>query len=1652
MNQPVDTRKKQMLDRIGKELNRQLPAPRRDLGRHYLAQCFRRVPVDELERQDPATWAAMVAGQLGFLERRPRGEMLLRVWNPVLDADGWESPHTIIELVNDDRPFLVDSAALTVTEMGLGIHLIIHPVVRVERDRKGVLQSVLDKSDAGGGLESVIQLQVDRTTDPAMLRRIEEGLVAALRDVRAAVDDWKPMERRVADTVERMPEWAPGVKKEWMRECRAFLRWLLDDHFIFLGVRDYRFTGKGRNERLERVPGTGLGILRDDARGEASRPAASLAPAARRQSQKRPLIITKTNARSTVHRAGYLDYLGVLMIDAEGNTIGERRFLGLFTSTAYFEDAMQTPMVRVRARNIMRGSGLVEGSHAWKSMVHILQTLPRDELFQATSAQLREIAEGVLDLQERKLTRLFVRRERYGRFYSCLVYLPRERFNTENRERIQQILSRALKGERLDYNVSVSESRLARLQVTVRPRSSEEIEVDVAALERKIADAVRSWRDELRQILVDKHGEEAGLEFCERFGRAFPEAYKEDVSPWVAAFDVVNAAAVDRGEDLRISLYRPRTRRGGILRFKLFRKQRPIPLSHVLPILENLGLHIVNERPYELRLPGDASLWIQDFDMAPERGGEVDLDAVRALVEEAFRRVLAGEADNDGFNRLVIGSQMNWRQVMALRAYCKYLQQANIPFSTNYMAESVGRHPGMSRILIELFEAKFDPARENESRARREQAQKGLRQLLTAIFAADCATDPVLGEYMQDLIAARMGSREQQVAAARKAFRRGLQFVASLDEDRILYAFYEVIEATLRTSYYQRGADGAPRDYVAFKIDSQALPELPRPRPYREIWVYSARFEGVHLRGGAIARGGLRWSDRKEDFRTEVLGLMKAQNVKNTMIVPVGAKGGFVVKQPPVEGGREAFLAEGVSCYKRFINGLLDITDNLDDNDVVPPRDVVRLDGDDPYLVVAADKGTATFSDIANGVAAEHGHWLGDAFASGGSVGYDHKGMGITARGAWEAVKRHFREMGKDIQKEDFTVVGIGDMSGDVFGNGMLLSKHTRLLAAFNHLHIFLDPEPDAAASWKERRRLFRTPGSTWLDYDAKLISKGGGVFARSAKTVPLSREVREWLGVEATEMTPNALIRELLKADVDLLWTGGIGTYVKASSESHADVGDLSNNSLRVDAKDLRCRAVGEGGNLGMTQLARVEFARRGGFVNADFIDNSAGVDTSDHEVNIKILLDQAVRAGKLDADQRRAVLVEMTDEVAAQVLRNTYLQTQAISLMDRFSSDRLGSMKHFIDVLEDSGALDRGLEFLPDDDELEARAKRGEGLCRPELAVLLSYSKITLYQALLQSDVPEDAWLSAEAVNYFPTPIRERYAAYVPTHRLKREIVATQVTNSLVNRMGASFVLRMQEDTGATAGDVARAYTIAREVFGARDFWARVERLDNRIDSGLQLDAMLAMWNLLRQAARWLLNLPGRDLDIGAMVKRLAAGVAGLEDTVRQSLGAAEREALEQRTAALAGGGMPRALARRTALLPQLFPALEVVEIAARRRADVHRVAAVYFALGERLELGWLRRQVGALRVEGQWHAMSRANLRDELFAHHNDLVERVLQAHGRKKDPVGAWAAEREAAIERLGRMLSAMKKQDGMDYATLSVAVRALGQLNEAADGG
>lgn len=1638
------TDKQSLLNAIKDILGKQLPAAEASNAAVFSDIYFKRIPAVDLAEESAEMDANRVINQLKFIHQRKAGELLLRVYNTDHDGDSWECRHTIVEICNDDMPFLVDTANMVIQEMELGVHLIVHPVFHVERDKKGKLQALYKKPGPDTAAESFIHMQIDKHTDKDVLAALEATLRARMAMVRTSVDDWGPMKESLRQAIEEFAQSVPNLTEEVKQECIDFLKWVADDHFLFIGARQYDVLKEGKSTYLKVVDGSGLGLLRENPETVRRRLLSTLSGEARFNEQA-PLIITKTNSRSPIHRSGYMDYIGVLRFDKKGKVIGEYRFIGLFTSLAYLLRVLDTPLVSMKARTVLENSGMKEDRHAWKSLLHILETLPRDDVLQASSTDLLEIATGVLDLQERKAVRLFIRRERFGRFFSCLVYIPRDYWNTETREKIQRILMRALDGERLEFMINLSESELARLQIIIRPKPGANPQPDVQLLEEKIIDALRSWNEKLTGILLERHDEEVGLRLARTIGAAFPPAYMDDVSPWVAAYDVEKIDLLKDNSDLQLSLYRPRNKDTDLIRFKVFKRGEPIFLSNVLPILEALGLHIMSERPYELKFAGGESVWVHDFEMVSTLGKDLDVEAVRDNFQEAFENIWRGKTASDGFNGLILACRLDWRQVKCIRAYCKYLLQTGITYSQSYMEETLSRHPFMARLLVELFDARFNPARDEETDFRKEIASKHLYKTFYSLNTIKQFSNKSLLEMLDSVVAARLKNRQTQITTIEKSFRLAMATVSSLDEDRILSAFYEAIQGTLRTNYYKQSANGGLLDYMSFKFDSSKVPNLPKPIPYREIWVFSSHVEGIHLRGGVVARGGLRWSDRKEDFRTEVLGLLKAQSVKNTIIVPVGAKGGFVVKRLPENGSRDEVMAEVVRCYKIFINGMLDITDNLVDEKIVPPEGVLRLDGDDPYLVVAADKGTATFSDTANAIALERNFWLGDAFASGGSVGYDHKGMAITASGAWESVKRHFREMGINTQKEPFTVVGIGDMSGDVFGNGMLMSRQIRLQAAFNHMHIFLDPSPDAAATYRERKRLFYLPRSGWNDFDPALISKGGGVFSRAEKSIPLSKEVRTWLGVEEREMAPSDLIRKLLTAEVDLLWNGGIGTYVKAASESNADVGDAQNNLLRVNGGDMRCKVIGEGGNLGMTQLGRIEYAKTGGRLNTDFIDNSAGVDCSDHEVNIKILLSQVVQAGKLSMKKRNELLAEMTDEVARLVLRSNYMQTQTISMMERLKGARLGAKQHFITVLERAGLLDRELENLPSDEELTRRRGSGEGMYRPELAVLMAYSKVMLYGQILESDVPEDPWLSGDLIRYFPEPLQQKYSAYMGEHRLKREIIATQVTNSMVNRMGASFVLRMHEDTGANAAAVARAFTIAREIFRARDFWSRLEKLDNKVDGHLQIDATLAMWKLLRQATRWVLNQDSLTLDIQAVIDRLAPGMLVLEKKILRSLSAEEKAGVEERAEPLIAGGMPRALAQRAASLHLLYPALDVVETAASRNTDVLDVAAVFFGLGDQLGLKWLRASVETLPVDGQWHAHARANLRDELNSQHRELTGRVLEACAAEKDPVKVWMDTHLNEVSSILSMVKDMERLSRMDYATVSVAVGALKRL-------
>ena len=1632
------------VDAIVTQVRAQPGMLRVDEAQAFTENFFRQVPADDIASRDAESWAKLAMAMFEFMRERRPGQAKIRVFNPVVEQDGFDSSHTVIAIATDDMPFLVDSVSMAITAAGLATKIVIHPLYRTERDADGKVQFIAD-DDADRGLhESLMVFEVDRIAEAAELEQLREGVRVAIDDVRASVADWPKMKQRLLAIAEEFPQRTLPFDASLLEEAGAFLRWVAEDHFTFLGFREYRVIGGGDNEVLEAVDGSGLGILKATERGLAPRSVKSLAAQDLEKSGAvGAIILTKTNARSHVHRPGNMDYLSVLSFDGSGHPIGEERFLGLFTSSAYMTPPREVPLVRRNVEYVMARSGLKRDSHSGKALRNILETLPRDELFQCSKEELFEIAIAVLDLRERARTRLFVRRDRYGRFLSVLAYVPRDRFNTSVRERIENTLKESFRGERVDSTVQLDESPLARVHMLVRPKPGDLPNYDVDDLEQRIAHIVRNWHDDLREALVERHGEDAGIKLANRYGKALPAGYIEKVTPGNAADDVELASSLASVDDIRLNLYHsPNTPED--LHFKVFRLGNDISLSEVIPLLENLGVSVLKENLYELEV-GGPPIYIQEIMVRPGQMS-FDIEQVRDPFQQTFERVWRGEAENDGFNRLVLLAQLSWRQGSVLRAYCKYLLQTGLTFSQTYMEQTLSSYADMTGLLVELFEAKFDPQRLDADAATIEKSAATLRREMETLVPSETqAENPQL---IDNLIKARMQGRNAQVDRIVSTIKSLLERVASIDEDRILRAFMGAIRATLRTNFFQM-RDGKLHEYTSFKFDPMQITDLPKPRPYREIFVYSPRIEGVHMRFGAVARGGLRWSDRREDFRTEVLGLVKAQMVKNTVIVPVGSKGGFIVKKPPVNGDRDAVLAEGIACYRMFINGMLDITDNLVEGIVVAPVDVVRHDGDDPYLVVAADKGTASFSDTANAVAEAHGYWLGDAFASGGSVGYDHKGMGITAKGAWESVKRHFRSLGIDCQSHDFTCVGIGDMSGDVFGNGMLLSRHNRLVAAFDHRHIFIDPNPDAASSFVERERMFKVPRSSWADYDTSLISEGGGVWPRTLKSIPISEASRVALGIaEGTNaMAPNELLSAILKAPVDLLWNGGIGTYVKADVESNTDAGDRANNMIRVNGGEIRARIIGEGGNLGMTQRGRIEAALNGVLLNTDFIDNSAGVDTSDHEVNIKILLNDAVKRGELDYDSRNVLLREMTDEVERLVLFDNYRQNEAISVMERMSIKRLLSKQHFIQTLEAQGLLDRQIEFLPSDAEFTERRVRGVGLTRPELAILLSYSKIVIFQQLLDSDIPEDPYLSSELRRYFPEPLREKYSEHMERHRLKREIIASAVTNSMVNRMGATFLLRMQEDTGQSPATIAKAFNIVREILDARSLWAAIEELDGKVNGNSQIDAILVIWSLLRNMTRWMLNRSGESNDIAAAVERYSPGVQALRASLVKTMAPSDRVHFEQERKHWAEQGFDDELGEQLAGLDALNSVLDIVLVAEQNKLSVECVAEVYFALGEALHLKWLMQKVEELPVETRWHAHARGQLRDELYSQQRALAGQVLE-HGGKGDGadlVQNWLNREDPTLKFTLGMFADMRTQVVTDYPIVSVAVRRLAQL-------
>ncbi|MBH0777082.1 NAD-glutamate dehydrogenase [Nocardia bovistercoris] len=1567
---------------------------------------------------------------------RPVGRTLVRVYQP----DDGTGLGPAVQLVTDDMGLLVESVTSSLTRMGVSISEVIHPIFEVERDAESRLVHAapheVDGNNAVTGVrESWMHLQLHPSTTGELLTRIEQTMPIVVTDVRQVnsdTDAMRAVQRNLADHLEQAAksESAPFGETD-LRDTADLLRWLGSGNFTVLGYARYRLEGNRDQTTSNALPGTCLGVLRPDVGTDFRVPV---------HDGDRPLLmLTQGLVPATVHRSVYPYFIGVADFDESGAVVGDHLFIGVFTVTAVHENVLDIPVIERHVHAAIEQSGFDLESFSGQAMLEVIQSFPRTELFSSDAETMRRTANAVLNVGLRRQVKLFMRADGYGRFVACLVYLPRDRYTTRVRLEMQDILVRELGGVSIDYSARVSESELASVYFTVRlpdsgtretPAPADTTETNRIRIQRLLAEASNTWDDHLNDQLNTASAIAPAI--VHRYAEAFPEGYKQDFAPARALGDIRRLERLSDGSIVQ-NLYRKSGSDPGSWRFSLYIAGTGISLSQVLPVLQSLGVEVVDERPYQIMLEpavsGEPAVerWIYDFGLLarPEllrSALDRDLDAellessaradaleaeVRGLRErftDAFEAMWHGRAEADGLNELVLRARLPWRAVAILRTYAKYLQQADFPYSQANIARVLLTYPDVARLFVDLFTARFDP-------------------------------DTCSAEHAEDL--------EAQVRAR-------IDEVVSLDADRILRAMLGLIKATLRTNYYVTDADGAVREHISMKVEPREISELRKPRPQFEIFVYSPRVEGVHLRFGSVARGGLRWSDRLEDFRTEILGLVKAQAVKNAVIVPVGAKGGFVVKQPPAATGdpgadRQALSAEGVACYRTFISGLLDLTDNVDrvTGAVLPPARVVRRDGDDTYLVVAADKGTATFSDIANEVAQRYGFWLGDAFASGGSAGYDHKAMGITAKGAWESVKRHFAEMNIDTQTQDFTVVGVGDMSGDVFGNGMLLSEHIRLVAAFDHRHIFLDPNPDAARSYAERQRMFGLARSSWADYDTALISAGGGVWDRTVKAVPISPQARAALGLadDVQSLSPPDLVRAILLAPVGLLWNGGIGTYVKASTETNAEVGDKSNDPVRVDGNQLRVKVIGEGGNLGATALGRIEFCRRGGKMNTDALDNSAGVDCSDHEVNIKVLLDGVVSSGLLPEPERNPLLASMTDDVAQMVLRDNVSQNFLMGI-SRYEAPRMLSVtKRVIEDLEQRRGLDRELEALPSNAEIKRRQEEGTGLASPELANLMAHVKLSLKADLLASELPDTSYFANRLPEYFPAAMRTRFGAAIKKHRLRREIVTTMIVNEMVDHGGISYAHRLNEEVGATTTDAVRAFAAAGQIFGLNDIWTRIRAADTStsVRDALELETK----RTLDRASRWLLSNRPQPIAVGAEINRYSRGVRELAPKVPGWLRVHHVSTLTDHAGELIARGAPADLATEVFGLLNQFSLLDVLDIADITDRDGDEVGSLYYALNDHLKIDWLLEAVTHLERGDRWHALARLALRDDMYSSLRSLTLDVLSAGDPEEtadEKIAYWESKNQSRLGRARAALSELFESGTHDLATLSVAAR------------
>jgi glutamate dehydrogenase len=1578
----------------------ELARRKRDISDDFPAKLLGLAVPEDLERYTAEELADIAERSWSFLQERQAGAAKIR-FEPAAAKSGG----AVLEIVNDDMPFLVDSVVGELNRRGLDIRLFVHPVFVVERDLAGRLVNFKGARTVGGHRESFIHIHVAGVDDAAQRADLVRELESILGDVRVSVQDWKPMLSRIAGIIADLRSNPPPLPVEEIAEAVQFLEWIADENFTLLGARDYSFTENF--DALDPSFETGLGLLRSrDVRllQRWNQPL-TITPEIRAfLEQPKLLIVTKATIRSRVHRRVYLDYIGIKRFDRDGKLIGERRFCGLFTSTAYTRAARAIPFLRRKIDSVIRRAGFDPSSHSGKALVNVLETYPRDDLFQIDEDLLYQFALAILQLDERPRVRVLPRRDRFDRFVSVIVYVPRDRYDSKVRAAIGNYLAATFNGRVSAYHPFFPEGPLVRVHFIIGRNEGAAPDPDRASLDRAVAAIVRSWIDGLCEALVAGFNPARGQALFARYRDAFPIDYREVYPPATALTDIGAIEMLMPERPLGVALYRDESGGPRSAGLKVFSHNRPIPLSERVPVLENMGFRVVDERTYHIEPKDSDEVWFHDMTLESALGQDFDLAALKDRLEACFLVVMSKRAESDGYNALVLANGLGWRDVALIRTMSRFLRQVRVPFSQDYMWTTLRKYSGLAAQIVSLFQTRFDPR---------------------LAIAPD-----------------ERGARETAIAAS---IETALQAVESLDEDRILRRFVNAVTAAIRTNFYQIGRDGFVKELIAIKFSSRKVDGMPLPRPLYEIFVYSPRLEAVHLRFGKVARGGIRWSDRPQDFRTEVLGLVKAQNVKNAVIVPVGAKGGFVPKYLPPAGPREAIQAEGIATYKLFISTLLDITDNIGTGTagVIPPPDVVRHDGDDPYLVVAADKGTATFSDIANELAIAHDFWLGDAFASGGSAGYDHKKMGITARGAWESVKRHFREMNVDIGRTPFTAIGVGDMSGDVFGNGLLRETTTKLIAAFDHRDIFIDPDPDAGKSFAERKRLFDLPRSSWQDFDKSLISKGGGVYPRSAKEIRLSPEAQKLFGA-AEHITPQDLIRAILKAQVDLIFFGGIGTYIRAADETDDAVGDRANDSVRVTGKDLRCKVIGEGANLGMTQRGRIEAAFRGMRLNTDAIDNSAGVNTSDMEVNIKIALSIPLRDGRLALEARNVLLASMTDEVAGLVLRNNYLQPLALSLSQRRGMEDFGFLQRLIQTLETRGLLDRAVEYLPDDMALSERRRRSEPFTRPELAVLLAYAKLTLYDDLLESAVPDDRYLGRELGRYFPKAIAERYPDALEHHRLRREIIATQLANSMINRGGPSLIVRIADQTGAAPSAIASAFAAVRDSYVMSALNAAIDSLDNKISGKLQLDLYAAVQDLLLDRIIWFLRNVDLSKGLAEVVTHYRDGIAAVTAALDGALSQDSLHARAARRQELVEAGVPEDLAGRIANLRALTSAPDIVLVADRTDKPVDEVATTYFAAGTFFRIDRIAAAAENIPIADYFDRLALDRARDSIGDAERRLTAAMVGNGSAGSGAVEAWVAPRKNEVERI-RLAIHEIAGSGLTLSKLSVAASLLGDL-------